>query len=137
MDNLNLKNKISAFSELSTKEKKKFVTEFLINNSLYIFMIAAIIIIQIISPKFLSVPSIVNIISLSAANLPIALGIAGCIILTGTDLSAGRIVGLVACVSASLLQSDGYANKMFPDLATMPVYIVILIALAIGQLLVW
>ncbi len=113
-------------------DKVNATKEFLINNSLYIFMIAAIVIIQIMSPKFLSVPSIINIISLSAANLPIALGIAGCIILTGTDLSAGRIVGVVACVCASLLQSEGYANKMFPQIGTLPVYIVILIALAIG-----
>ena len=35
-------------------------------------MIIAIIAIQIISPKFLSSSSIINIISLSAANLPIA-----------------------------------------------------------------
>ena len=95
-------------------------------------MIIAIIAIQIISPKFLSSSSIINIISLSAANLPIALGIAGCIILTGTDLSAGRIVGLVACISASLLQASGYANKMFPDLATMPIFVVLLLAIAIG-----
>lgn len=115
--------------------RKRKITEFFINNSLYIFMILAIIIIQIISPRFLSVPSIVNIISLSAANLPIALGIAGCIILTGTDLSAGRIVGFVACISASLLQSNGYANKMFPSLSTLPVYIVIMLVLLIGGII--
>ena len=112
--------------------RKKAITEFLINNLLYIFLIVAIVVIQIMRPRFLSVPSIINIISLSAANLPIALGIAGCIILTGTDLSAGRIVGLVACVAASLLQSNGYANKMFPSIETMPVYLVILLVLAIG-----
>ena len=95
-------------------------------------MIAAIIIIGFSTPKFLSVPSIVNIISLSAANLPIALGIAGCIILTGTDLSAGRIVGLVAVVSASLLQASSYANKMFPNIGALPVWVVLLIAVAIG-----
>lgn len=116
-------------SNIFTKDK---IFEFLIDNSLYIFMITAIVIIQILNPKFLSVPSIINIISLSAANLPIALGIAGCIILTGTDLSAGRIVGVVACVCASLLQSSGYANKMFPGIDTLPVYIVFLIALTIG-----
>jgi len=129
LDKALLKNNKDTMIELF----KKFISpEFLINNLLYIFMITAIVIIQIISPNFLSVPSIINIISLSAANLPIALGIAGCIILTGTDLSAGRIVGVVACVSASLLQTNGYANKMFPELATLPVYTVILIALAIG-----
>ncbi len=132
---LNLMAPFTRFTKMDSADRKKAISEFFINNSLYIFMIIAIVIIQIISPRFLSVPSIVNIISLSAANLPIALGIAGCIILTGTDLSAGRIVGLVACVSASLLQSEGYANKMFPTLETMPLYIVILIALAIGGII--
>ena len=115
-------------------KKAKPLGEFLIDNSLYLFIIAAIIIIAIINPRFLSVASIINIISLSAANLPIALGIAGCIILTGTDLSAGRIVGVVACIAASLLQSSGYANKMFPGLDTLPVFSVFLIIIAIGGL---
>lgn len=113
----------------------KRIKSILADNALYVFLIAAIIVIEIIDPKFLSLPSIVNIISLSAANLPIALGIAGCIILTGTDLSAGRVVGLVACVSASLLQATGYANKMFPSLAEFPIPVVFLIAIGIGGLI--
>ena len=116
------------------KEKIRSVREFLIDNLLYILLIAAIIGIQIYDPRFLSVSSIINIISLSAANLPIALGIAGCIILTGTDLSAGRIVGVTACVAASLLQASGYANKMFPALPTLPIFAVFLIVIAIGAL---
>lgn len=119
----------------STREKIKDVKEFLINNSLYIFLVLAVAIIGILRPNFLSAASIINIISLSAANLPIALGIAGAIILSGTDLSAGRIVGVVACVSASLLQASGYAGKMFPGLATLPIPVVLLIALSIGALI--
>ena len=134
MAKLNISNKIAAYKALDSRDKRIWWKEFFINNSLYIFLIAAIIVIQIISPQFLSVPSIMNIISLSAANLPIALGIAGAIILTGTDLSAGRVVGLVACVSASLLQKTGYANKMFPDLETLPIFVVFIIAVAIGTL---
>ena len=60
------------------------------------------------------------------------LGIAGCIILTGTDLSAGRIVGLTACVSASLLQAATYAGKMFPALDPLPIWVVFLLAMGIG-----
>ena len=97
---------ISRFNNMDRGERQVYIRELLLNNSLYIFLIAAVIIIQILNPAFLSGRSIVNIISLSAANLPIALGIAGAIILTGTDLSAGRIVGAVACVSASLLQAS-------------------------------
>ncbi len=125
-------SKINAYREMSGEDKKRYRREMLIDNSLYIFLIAAIILIQIFNPMFLSLPSIVNIISLSAANLPIALGIAGCIILAGTDLSAGRVVGLTACVSASLLQMTGYAGKMFPALETMPIWLVFLITVGIG-----
>ena len=134
-ENTSIKKRISAFKELSGNEKRTAIKEFLINNSLYILLIAAIIGIQIYQPRFLSLSSIINILSLSAANLPIALGIAGCIILTGTDLSAGRIVGLTACVAASLLQATGYANKMFPNLNTLPIWLVLLIVVAIGALI--
>ncbi len=133
-DRLNIKKKFVKFGELEPIEKKNAIKEFFINNLLYILLIGAIIGIQIYDSRFLSISSIVNIISLSAANLPIALGIAGCIILTGTDLSAGRIVGLTACVAASLLQSSGYAGKMFPALATFPIWGVLLIVIAIGAI---
>jgi len=126
---------IEKFKQMDEREKKIYLRELLINNSLYIFLVAAIILIEIANPRFLSWPSIINIISLSAANLPIALGIAGAIILTGTDLSAGRIVGLVACVAAALLQSNDYLGKMFPSLSTMPIIVVLLIVLAIGALI--
>ena len=131
-DRLNIKKKFVKFGELSPVDKKNAVKEFFINNLLYILLIGAIVGIQIYDSRFLSISSIINIISLSAANLPIALGIAGCIILTGTDLSAGRIVGLTACVAASLLQASGYAGKMFPGLATFPIWLVLLIVIAIG-----
>ncbi len=134
LEKLNFKKRFMDFHALSSSDKKSAVKEFLINNLLYILLIAAIVGIQIYDPRFLSLSSIINIISLSAANLPIALGIAGCIILTGTDLSAGRIVGVTACVAASLLQASGYAGKMFPSLATFPIWGVFFIVIAIGAL---
>lgn len=121
------------FSAVARTRASK-VRDYLGERALYLFLIAAIVVIAVIEPRFLSLPSIVNIISLSAANLPIALGIAGCIILTGTDLSAGRLVGLCACVCASLLQSSDYAGRMFPSLPTLPVWAVLLLSLAIGAL---
>lgn len=78
----NIKTKFEKFQELSYKDKKTLIGNYLLNNSLYIFMILAAIYIQIKEPIFLSMGTINNIIMLSAANLPIALGIAGAIILT-------------------------------------------------------
>ncbi len=125
--------------KMTTKVKNKIDNtdwkEFMINNSLYFLILIAVIYIQIQKPAFLQPASIINIISLSAANLPIALGIAGCIIIGGTDLSAGRIVGLTACVSASLLQMAGYANKMYPDLEVPSLFIVIIGMLIIGAII--
>ena len=105
------------------------------NNALYILMILAVIYIQFFcNSNFLAPASLVNILSQTAAYLPAALGIAGCIVLTGTDLSAGRCVGLTACISASLLQKVGSASKMWTNIGTLPVPVVILIVVLIGAL---
>lgn len=128
-------NRKAGFKMLSRREKVGVVTDMLFNNAMYIVIAAAIIFIAIRVPSFLSLPSIVNIISLTAARLPIALGIGGAIVLSGTDISAGRAVGLTACIAASLLQSTGYANKMFPDLGVVPLPIVLAIILGVGALI--
>ena len=123
---------MNKYKEANRDEKRRLITDLLFNNAMYIIIAIAVIFIAIKVPAFLSVSSIVNIVSLTAAKLPIALGIAGCIVLTGTDISAGRCVGLTACVAASLLQMTNYANKMFPDLKTMPLIVVFLAVIAIG-----
>ncbi len=128
----NLKNRYLSYKALEGRDKKTFWKEFFINNALYILLIIAIIYTYTQNHKFLGTSSIVNIISLSAANLPIACGIAGCIVLTGTDLSAGRVVGLTACISASLLQAVTYASKMFPNLPVIPIPLVILLVILVG-----
>ena len=129
------KEKIADFRALPTEEKLKRTKNFLLDNAMFIIIITAIVIIAIMRPRFLSAPSIINIISLTAAKLPIALGIGGAIVLSGTDISAGRAVGLTACISASLLQMTGYANKMFPGLATFPIWAVLLIVMVAGAVI--
>lgn len=122
---------------MDKKDKQSFIKELLIDNSLYILLIVAIFYTFSVNPRFLSASSIVNIISLSAANLPIACGIAGTIVLTGTDLSAGRVVGLTACISASLLQAVTYATKMYPDLPVVPIPLVVLAVILVGGIVGW
>lgn len=131
----NMKSRYAAYQELDSRDKKTFWKETLLNNALYILLVVAVIYTWTQNHQFLSTGSIVNIISLAAANLPIACGIAGCIVLTGTDLSAGRIVGLTACISASLLQSMDYATRMFGDMPVFPIPVVILIVMAVGSVI--
>ncbi len=129
-----LKGRFASFINADTKDKRRIITDTLFNNAMYIIIIIAIIFIALRVPAFLSLSSIINILSLTAAKLPIALGIGGAIVLTGTDISAGRVVGLTACISASLLQMLGYANKMFPGLAPLPLWLVFIIVVAVGAL---
>ena len=126
-----VKERYADYKALDSKDKATFWKEALINNAMYILIVLAVIYTWSQNHLFLSVSSIVNIISLSAANIPIAVGIAGCIVLTGTDLSAGRIVGLTACISASLLQSMNYATRIF-DFKPLPIPVVILIVICVG-----
>lgn len=133
----NIKDRYAGYQALESKDKVNYWKEALINNALYILLIIAVIYTYTQNQRFLTVGSIINVVSLSAANIPIACGIAGCIVLTGTDLSAGRVVGLTACISASLLQSVDYATKMFPDLPVVPIPLVILIVIIVGGIVGW
>ncbi len=108
------------------------VGNLLVNNALIIVMVIAAIVIAIRNPNFIKPASIINIIAQTCAYLPAALGVGGCIVLAGTDLSAGRIVGITACISASLLQSVDAASKMWPNLTPPPVIAVLLLAMLIG-----
>lgn len=130
-----LKTRINGFKEKSPRDKISAISDFLLDNAMYIIIFTAILIIAIIEPRFISVASIINVISLTAARLPIALGIGGAIVLSGTDISAGRAVGLTACITASLLQSATYANKMFPGIDALPIPLVILVVVAVGALI--
>lgn len=101
---------------LDAKDRRRYVTDALLNNALYILMAIFIIFTAVVNKNFLSPSSIVNIITLAAVSLPMALGIGGCIVLTGTDLSAGRVFGLAAGISAALLQNRAASKLIFENL---------------------
>ena len=103
-----------------------------LDHAMIIIIILLAIGVGIKKPAFFSVPSLINIVSLMSARLPMALGVAGCIILAGTDLSGGRIAGLSAFISAILLQSATTATRFLKGGAPLAVPLVILIAMAIG-----
>ena len=108
------------------------ISEYLINYSLYIVLGIMILAVIITEPSFVSTKNITNILSQASTRGILALGVAGLIVLQGTDLSAGRILGLTAIVSASLLQSATYASKMYANLPELPLIVPFLIAITIG-----
>lgn len=114
------------------KLNKKSVVNFLLNYALYIVLFMMIVFFVIKEPSFLSFKNLTNILSQASTRGILALGVAGLIVLQGTDLSAGRILGFTAIVSASLLQSTTYAARMYPDMKALPLIIPMIGAMIIG-----
>jgi methyl-galactoside transport system permease protein len=102
--------------KMDQRDKKQFWSDLILNNALYILMAIFVIYTAIEVPNFMTLGSLANLITQVAAYLPLALGIAGCIVLTGTDLSAGRVVGLTAAIAGVFMQKADFANKMFKNL---------------------
>ena len=90
-----------------------------------------LIVIIIAEPSFISFRNLKNILSQASTRLIFALGVGGIIIAKGTDLSLGRQVGLAAVISASLLQAPGYAYRMYPDLAELPIIAPVILVMLI------
>lgn len=114
------------------KFNKESLQNFLLNYALYIVLFIMIVFFVIKEPGFLSLKNFTNILSQASTRGILALGVAGLIVLQGTDLSAGRILGFTAIISASLLQSTTYAARMYPDLPALPLILPMLIAIVIG-----
>ena len=122
-------SKLDELKAMSPKDRNRAIGDLIMNNAMFIIIALAVLFIWVQVPAFLSLRSIVNIVNLTMAKLPIALGVGGCIILAGTDISAGRQVGLAACISAGLQLT---VNKLFPGLQVMPIPVVLLIIVAVG-----
>ncbi|MEG1703641.1 MAG: beta-methylgalactoside transporter [Niameybacter sp.] len=117
-------------SETSQKKwSKSSIADFLINNAIYVVLLLLVIIIICMDSSFLSVTNFRFIITQASTRVILALGVAGLLVLAGTDLSVGRMVGLSAVISASLLQTPEYARRIFPDMAQLPVFVPILLAI--------
>ena len=115
-----------------TREKSNFnLKEWASNNVIQLVLLCLLIGLIIIEPTFLSIRNVTNILAQCSVRMIIALGVGGIIVTQGTDLSAGRIIGLAAVVSASLSQASDYAYRMYPDLQQLPILVPILISMVI------
>ena len=111
--------------------KKANIKDVLINNGIIILMVIMAIYVSITEPTFRSPDNLINILINMAPRVIIALGVSGCLITKGTDLSAGRIAGLSACIAGTLLQRADYSGKVYPELGEMNIFLVLLICVAI------
>ncbi|MCY9512817.1 galactose/methyl galactoside ABC transporter permease MglC [Paenibacillus apiarius] len=110
----------------------KNAQQFASQHAIYIVLLLLVVGIAFWDPRFLSVTTIRDIFLQSSTRAIIALGAAFILITGGVDLSAGRVVGLTAVLSASMLQLSEYPRKFFPDLQQLPLWVPVLLAIAAG-----
>ena len=82
--------------------------------------------------NFFSWGNLGNLISNTAIRFIIALGVSGCLITKGTDLSAGRQVGLAACLAGVLVQRGDYTGRLWKAVPEMNMWLVFLIVIGVG-----
>ncbi len=84
---------------------------FLLQNGLYIVILLIFIMLCIITPMVKHTPlltynNVLNILQQASPRMLLALGVAGLILLTGTDLSIGRMVGM-GMTTATIIMHQG------------------------------
>ena len=118
------------------KAKSFSLKEFLINYGVILVMVILVVFTAFRSPNFVSFNNINNLLLNMSSRLVIALGIAGCVITAGCDLSAGRMIGLGGCIAGVLLQKADYAGRFFeggkPMNVLLALVVVMLITAAFG-----
>lgn len=118
-------------------ERKTTLKSALMQNAIYIALVLIIVAVVAVEPSFLSIRNMTTILQQAAPKLIIALGVAGILVLGGTDLSAGSMVGMAGVLCASLLQSVTYSLRIFPDMPELPLIVPLLLAMIICLCFSW
>ncbi|MCR5231486.1 MAG: hypothetical protein K6B64_02465 [Acholeplasmatales bacterium] len=118
--------------------------KFFLNNALYITILLIYILCIILAPltgkgDLLTMSSILQILEQSSTRMFYALGVAGLILLAGTDLSVGRMIALGSVTTAVLLHDGPNVIRFFGldplDFTAMPMFFRVVIALLLSVVL--
>ena len=115
-------------------KKKLSFKEIMTNYGVIIIMVCLIVFTGITRPNFITTNNLTNILATMSFRLVIALGIAGCIITAGCDLSAGRMIGFGGCIAGTLLQKMDYSAKFYPGMKPLNIWLALLIVMLICAL---
>ena len=141
--NRSLRNGKNNFSEdfvlnLNDYIYKFKLSKFFLDNGLYLAILVFFIVCIILAPisgngNLLSLPNIFTILEQSSTRMFYALGVAGLILLAGTDLSVGRMVALGAVVTGLVLHPGQNIVTFFGmgpwDFTAIPMAVRVIMAL--------
>lgn len=93
--------------------KKRQLIHIFKDNIIAFLLVLLVLFVGFTRDNFFTWANFANIVSNVTPRFIIALGVSGCLIIRGTDLSAGRAVGLAGVIACTLLQRNDYADKFF------------------------
>ena len=113
--------------------------DFFLRNGLYLAIIVIFIALCIITPvlkgtQLLTVNNVLNILQQASPRMFLALGVAGLILLAGTDLSIGRMVGMGMTAATIIMHQGPNTGSVFGyifDFSGLPVLVRVLFALVV------
>ena len=112
---------------------------FLLKNGLYIAILVIFIALCFITPavkgvQLLTVNNVLNILQMASPRMFLALGVAGLIMLAGTDLSIGRMMGMGMTAATIIMHQGINTGSVFGhvfDFTSMPVPARVVLALVV------
>ena len=112
---------------------------FLLQNGLYIVIVLIFILLCIITPiikhtSLLTTNNVLNILQQASPRMFLALGVAGLILLAGTDLSIGRMVGMGTTTATIIMHKGINTGSVFGhvfDFTGMPVPVRVILAVLV------
>ena len=138
--------RLSRFTFLE-KQKQKWenykysfnIKQFLLKNGLYIAILFVFVLLCILTPiikhtQLLTTNNVLNILQAASPRMFLALGVGGLILLGGTDLSVGRMVGTSMVLSTMIMHKGINTGMLFGkvfDFSMLPVGVRIVMALLI------
>ncbi len=146
IDLLRMSNFTFAQSFAQKNENRKYTfnrKEFLLKNGLYIVIVLIFVGLAIATPilkqtQLFTFNNVTNILQQASPRMFLALGVAGLILLTGTDLSIGRMVGMGMVASTIIMHQGINTGGVFGvifDFTTTPVVVRIILALIVNIIL--
>ena len=144
-----LRNGQTNFKEDCTLAVQNYInkfkmSKFLLDNGLYLAIIVFFIVCIILAPlsgngNLLTLPNIFTILEQSSVRMFYALGVAGLILLAGTDLSVGRMVALGAVITGLILHPGQNIVTFFGmgpwDFTALPTFVRLIMALGLSIIL--
>lgn len=112
---------------LSKDRLKKIV----MNYAIYLILLIVVGVIVAVDPSFLQIGNLSYICTQASTRLILSLGVAGIIVLGGTDLAAGRMVGMAAVICASLLQAVESSTRVYQNMPRLPIFLPMLLAVVL------